>query len=115
MNVTHCRGSDAILASRSSKSALILDRSASRSSALCLALLWLVLGWVATVGPSYPRRCSGDGLGPRGPSLARRHVLGPRGHRGTTSVLCLKSGGVRRRLVLPALPAGGTRAGHPAR
>src|SRR5207248_5590429 len=91
MNVTHCRGSDAIVASRSSKSALILSRSALRSSAACAALLcsallgpvlrWLVLrclvlGWAATVGPSCPRRCGGGQAGGARPQPARRRVVG---------------------------------------
>src|SRR6266568_8040319 len=117
MNVTHCCGSDAIVASRSSKSVLILARSASRSSAVCLVLrwlvvLWLVLGCVATVGPPIPADVAAGRMGPRGPILARRHVLGPRGHRGTTAVVRLKSGGVWCRLVLPALPAGDARTRH---
>src|SRR6266540_407029 len=66
MNVTHCCGSDAILASRSSKSALILARRASRSSLVCLA----------TMGPSYPRRCGGGRAGTARPQPARRHTVG---------------------------------------
>src|SRR2546421_11431735 len=94
MNVTHCRGSDATVASRSSKSVLILARSASRSSAVCLALLWLLLLWlvvrwlvlgcVATVGPPIPADVAAGRVGAPGPLLARRHVFGPRGPPGTT-------------------------------
>src|SRR5207248_11626739 len=129
MNVTHCRGSDAIVASRSSKSALILSRSALRSSAACAALLcsallgpvlrWLVLrclvlGWAATVGPSCARRCGGGQAGAARPQPARRRVVG------TARTSRYYSGGSvgtasGAGLSLPALPAGGAGGRHPGR